>query len=35
MDAQLDPAKYAGLNESDAHVIRNADERVTTLFDHW
>ena len=24
MDACLDPAKYAGLAEGDAHVIRNA-----------
>src|SRR5262249_12895578 len=24
MDARLDPAKFAGLAESDAHVIRNA-----------
>ena len=24
MDARLDPAKYAGLTEGDAHVIRNA-----------
>jgi carbonic anhydrase len=24
MDARLDPAKYAGLGEGDAHVIRNA-----------
>jgi carbonic anhydrase len=24
MDAQLDPANYAGLAEGDAHVIRNA-----------
>src|SRR5712671_3449841 len=24
MDARLDPAKYAGLAEGDAHVIRNA-----------
>jgi carbonic anhydrase len=23
MDARLDPAKYAGLAEGDAHVIRN------------
>jgi carbonic anhydrase len=27
MDARLDPAKYAGLSEGDAHVIRNAGER--------
>ncbi len=25
MDARLDPAKYAGLSEGDAHVICNAD----------
>ena len=24
MDARLDPAKYAGLSEGDAHVVRNA-----------
>ena len=24
MDARLDPAKYAGLAEGDAHVIRNS-----------
>src|SRR5512141_660414 len=29
MDARLDPAKYAGLREGDAHVIRNAGGRVT------
>ena len=27
MDARLDPAKFAGLAEGDAHVIRNAGER--------
>ena len=27
MDARLDPAKYAGLSEGDAHVIRNAGDR--------
>jgi carbonic anhydrase len=27
MDARLDPAKYAGLSEGDAHVIRNAGGR--------
>jgi carbonic anhydrase len=32
MDARLDPAKYAGLSEGDAHVIRNAGGRVMTLF---
>jgi len=31
MDARLDPAKYAGLSEGDAHVIRNAGvARATT-----
>lgn len=29
MDARLDPAKYAGLHEGDAHVVRNAGGRVT------
>jgi carbonic anhydrase len=29
MDARLDPAKYAGLREGDAHVVRNAGGRVT------
>ncbi len=29
MDARLDPAKYAGLGEGDAHVIRNAGGRAT------
>lgn len=29
MDARLDPAKFAGLAEGDAHVIRNAGGRVT------
>ncbi len=29
MDARLDPAKYAGLAEGDAHVIRNAGGRAT------
>jgi carbonic anhydrase len=29
MDARLDPAKYAGLAERDAHVIRNAGGRAT------
>lgn len=28
MDARLDPAKFAGLSEGDAHVIRNAGGRV-------
>jgi carbonic anhydrase len=29
MDARLDPAKFAGLAECDAHVIRNADGRAS------
>ena len=29
MDARLDPAKFAGLTEGDAHVIRNAGGRAT------
>jgi len=29
MDARLDPAKYAGLSEGDAHVIRNAGGRLS------
>ena len=29
MDARLDPAKYAGLAEGDAHVIRNAVGRAS------
>src|SRR5438270_12993481 len=28
MDARLDPAKYAGLAEGDAHVIRNAGQKT-------
>src|SRR6516225_11360407 len=28
MDARLDPAKFAGLAEGDAHVIRNAGGRA-------
>jgi carbonic anhydrase len=28
-DARLDPAKYAGLSEGDAHVIRNAGGRAS------
>ncbi len=32
MDARLDPAKFAGLAEGDAHVIRNVP--VTMRFDH-
>ena len=29
MDARMDPAKFAGLEEGDAHVIRNAGGRAT------
>jgi len=29
MDARLDPAKFAGLQEGDAHVIRNAGGRAS------
>ena len=29
MDARLDPARYAGLHEGDAHVIRNAGGRAS------
>ena len=29
LDARLDPAKYAGLSEGDAHVIRNAGGRAS------
>src|SRR5271155_1527689 len=29
MDARLDPAKFAGLHEGDAHVIRNAGGRAS------
>jgi carbonic anhydrase len=29
MDARLDPAKFAGLREGDAHVVRNAGGRVS------
>jgi len=31
MDARLDPAKYAGLSEGDAHVIRNAGGRASDV----
>ena len=31
MDARLDPAKYAGLMEGDAHVIRNAGGGQATM----
>ena len=29
MDARMDPAKFTGLNEGDAHVIRNAGGRAS------
>src|SRR6202158_6506338 len=29
MDARLDPAKFAGLAEGDAHIIRNAGARAS------
>ena len=29
IDARLDPAKFAGLNEGDAHVVRNACGRAS------
>jgi len=29
MDARLDPAKYAGLSEGEAHIIRNAGGRAS------
>jgi carbonic anhydrase len=29
MDARLDPAKFAGLSEGDAHVVRNAGGRAS------
>ena len=36
MDARLDPARFAGLSEGDAHVIRNAGGGpVTTPSGHW
>jgi carbonic anhydrase len=41
MDARLDPAKFAGLSEGDAHVIRNAggvvsDDALRSLvISHW
>ena len=35
MDARLDPAKYAGLSEGDAHVIRNAGVSLPRIrFEH-
>ena len=36
MDARLDPAKFAGLAEGDAHVIRNAGGRAAMMpFARW
>src|SRR5437868_9466503 len=41
MDARLDPAKFLGLDEGDAHVIRNAgglatDDALRSLvISHW
>src|SRR5258708_5429203 len=41
MDARLDPAKFLGLDEGDAHVIRNAGGLVTDdalrslAISHW
>src|ERR687884_1010444 len=41
MDARLDPAKFLGLTEGDAHVIRNAGGLVTDdalrslVISHW
>ncbi len=36
MDARLDPAKFAGLAEGDAHVIRNAGAApATTRSARW
>jgi len=29
MNARLDPAKYAGLADGGAHVMRNADSRAS------
>src|SRR5271156_6589395 len=29
MDARLDPAKFAGVSEGDAHIIRNAGGRAS------
>ena len=29
MDARLDPAKFAGLSEGDAHIVRNAGGRAS------
>src|SRR6266511_5417460 len=41
MDARLDPAKFLGLSEGDAHVIRNAgglvsdDALRSLIISHW
>jgi carbonic anhydrase len=35
MDARLDPAKFAGLAEGDAHVIRNAGGRASDATRRW
>src|SRR3954465_10702762 len=41
MDARLDPAKFLGLDEGDAHVIRNAggvvsdDALPSLVLSHW
>jgi carbonic anhydrase len=41
MDARLDPAKFLGLEEGDAHVVRNAGGLVTDdalrslVISHW
>jgi len=41
MDARLDPAKFLGLSDGDAHVIRNAgglatDDAIRSLvISHW
>src|SRR5438093_10394393 len=41
MDARLDPAKFLGLDEGDAHVIRNAgglasgDAIRSLVISHW
>src|ERR671924_980035 len=41
MDARLDPAKFLGLDEGDAHVVRNAGGLVTDdtlrslVISHW
>jgi len=35
MDARLDPARYAGLSEGDAHVVRNAGGPPTTRSGRW